>query len=251
MEIFTNTAKINRMAKIAKVLMYVGIGSFIGMMILFFTSSQAEKSSPDLLFFSIFYLVGFLAVIVLNIAKNLQMRYTAQTGQLRPDEQLDTAFKGLDGRYRLYHHYLPAMHVLVAPAGVYALSPVSQGGQLHWNNEKRNFEQQAGGFFGKFLRSESFGALHVEAGAQAEKLAKYLQPLLGSEAPPVQSLVVMLNPNVKMDDSIAQSPVPILRARELKAYVRKLGKGASLNDAQLTKLEDALKLAPAAQSSQA
>src|SRR5512136_863354 len=64
-----------------------------------------------------------IAALILGFAMTqIGMFFSNRWGRSpRPDEQLDSALKGLPGDTVLYHYMSPVPHLLVGPAGVWIL----------------------------------------------------------------------------------------------------------------------------------
>ena len=79
---------------------------------------------PDLISWSVIALVSGFTLSQVGIY------YSNRFGRSpRPDETLDSALKGLDNQYALYHYQSPVTHLLVGPSGIWILIPFSQKGK--------------------------------------------------------------------------------------------------------------------------
>jgi len=84
-------------------------------------------------------------------------------GRPRPDETLDAALKGLPNDYTIYHFTTPVAHLLVGPAGVWALLPYRQRGLITYN--KNRWRINNGGFAQNYMSvfgQEGIGRHYLE-----------------------------------------------------------------------------------------
>ncbi len=143
----------------------------------------------------------------------------------RPDEELASALKGLDDRFRLYNFHLPADHVLLTPRGILTLVLKSVDGKI--TCEGKSCKQQRRLSLGRLLRlfsPESLGNPVKEAQWEAEALARWLSQRFDGTAPEVQAAVVFLSPKAELD--VRNPDVTIVRAKALKDTLRKTDRRA-------------------------
>ena len=175
-------------------------------------------------------IVGFLLFQIGNF-------YMAKWGKSpRPDEKLSQALKGLDGNYSLYHYKSMVSHLLVGPAGIFALLPYNQPGIIEYNPERNRWKQTGGNFFLKTFGGESLGRPELDAkyafGDLVKGLAKSGVDVVNYTP---QSIIVFTNPKavVKSDGS----PVIALTQEKLKEYIRKQVKVNSFPPEKLSELK--------------
>lgn len=158
----------------------------------------------------------------------------------RPDEILDSALKGMDDRFSLYHYTLPVSHVLIGPSGIWLLMPRSQGGKIVY--EKGRWKQRGGGMLQAYLRffaQESLGRPDLEFQTEEASILRYFKKKAPDFEPPeIQKALVLTNEKAEIDAEGA--PVPTLPAKKLKETIRKAGKGKGLNPLKLDELTKAL-----------
>ena len=119
MNIESNEKLIRRNARIAQISMIAGLVVLVGGMVLSFrTPDQFGISLAALL-------VGFTLSQIGIFFGNRWGRHP------RPDEILNQALKGLDGRYTIYHYRTPTAHLLVGPSGLWAIFPRNQRENHH------------------------------------------------------------------------------------------------------------------------
>lgn len=159
----------------------------------------------------------------------------------RPDELLDTALKGMDNRYSIYHYASPIAHLLVGPVGVWVLEAYTQAGQIVY--EKNRWRQKGGNLGQKYMRlfaQEGLGRPDLEVDADVEKIKKHLQAKLPDvELPSIQSVLVFINPKAELGD-LDDAPLPALTTKELKEYLRKSSKGNTLAAEMIKQINEAL-----------
>ena len=178
-------------------------------------------------------IVGFLLFQVGNF-------YMSKWGKSpRPDEKLSQALKGLDGNYSLYHYTTNVSHLLVGPAGIFALLPYNQPGIVEYNSSRNRWKQSGGNFFLKAFGGESLGRPDLDAKYATSDVVKQLAKIgvdSGNFNP--QAIIVFTNPKtvVKSEDS----PVPAVTQDKLKEFIRKQVKTSNLSTALLSDIKQKL-----------
>lgn len=212
---FTNHRRIRLYARLSRVLAFGGLG-VMGVAVLL---SLRQPYPVDLVFGLL--LVGMLAS---QIGLPLRNRWDREP---RFDQVLDEHLKGLDKRYLLFHHYLGASHVLICPAGVYALVPRLEDGEIEYVEDKwqRTVEKRG------FLRRGGVKQIRGLAG-DATGAAERAQRRLGRLGAPVsvQPLLVFLHHAAQVN--VNGAPLPSAHIKKLKPALRKLPKGQTLSDEQ-------------------
>ena len=97
----------------------------------------------------------------------------------RPDEKFDAGLKGLPSDYTLYHFVTPASHLLVGPAGVWALIPYRQRGVVTYS--KNRWRVGNGGFLQAYMSifgQEGIGRPDLEAESEINAIQKLLDKAL-------------------------------------------------------------------------
>jgi hypothetical protein len=158
----------------------------------------------------------------------------------RPDELLDTALKGLDDRFAIFHYSLPVSHVLIGPSGIWLLMPRNQSGKIVY--EKKRWKQKGGGPFQAYLRffaQEGLGRPDLEIESESESLARYLKNKFSeADIPEIQKVLVITNEKAVIEAEDA--PILTIPAKKLKETIRKVGKGKGIAQAKLDELRSAL-----------
>lgn len=178
-------------------------------------------------------IIGFLLFQVGNF-------YMAKWGKSpRPDEKISQALKGLDGNYSLYHYKSLVSHLLIGPAGVFAILPYNQGGVIEYNQERNRWKQKGGNFFLKSFGGESLGRPDLDAKYALGDLTKQLAKLgidTGTYTP--QSIIVFTNPKAEIKSE--NSPVPAFPQEKLKEFIRKQVKSSSFPQEKLVLIKEKL-----------
>jgi len=210
MKIVTNKKMIQRNRKIGQIL---SIGSLAVLGVGMYMSFR-----PELLSYS------FLALIVGFMVSQVGIYYGNRWGRSpRPDEQLTAALKGLDDRYTLYHYVAPTAHLLVGPAGVWALLPFAQKGKIIF--EKGKWKQKGGNLYLKIFAQEGLGRPEAEIKGAMDDMQRFYVNRLEGTTLPTQAALVFTNPKVELET--VDAPVPAVKAEKLKELIRKNVKDTS------------------------
>ena len=216
MEIHTNERLIKRNARIGQITSITGLAILAGGMIISFTRPEMFSISLVAL------LIGFgLSQIGIYFGNRWGRRP-------RPDEVLDTALKGLDGRYSIYHYTTPTSHLLVGPAGVWVLMPRHQAGTITYDENKNRWRQQGGNLYLKIFAQENLGRPDLEVGSEIHAIASFIEERLGDgKIPEVSAALVMTNEKCVVDADNA--PAPTLEEKKLKDFIKKTAKSKPIS----------------------
>ena len=158
----------------------------------------------------------------------------------RPDEKLDAGLKGLPGDYTIYHYTTPASHLLIGPSGAWLLMPYHQRGQVTY--KKNRWQMSGGGFLQSYMRlfgQEKLGRPDIEIDGEINSLKKYFaKQLEESEIPEIKPLIIFTNDEV--DINAEDTPVPAMKLKQLKDYIRQKAKEKPTGQIQLAALKAAL-----------
>ena len=141
----------------------------------------------------------------------------------RPDQQLDAALKGLDDQYALYHYQSPVTHLLVGPAGIWILIPMTQLGRITYNEARSRWKRTGGSFYMKLFGQDVMGNPLQEITSSTKRLQKALTKVPELQLPPIRSALVFTNESAEVEAENA--PYPTVHARQLKKLIRKEAKG--------------------------
>ena len=158
----------------------------------------------------------------------------------RPDESLDASLKGLPGDFTIYHYTTPASHLLVGPAGVWVLLPYRQAGKISFQNNR--WRLKGGGFVQNYMRlfgQEGLGRPDADAQAEVRAVEKeFARAMDGGQAPEVQAALVFTNDRAEVE--AADSPLPGLKPKQLKEFLRQKGKEKLLGAVEIQRINAAL-----------
>ncbi len=225
MKIIKNEKLITRNSKIAQWLSLGALGVLgLGMYL--------SIARPELFAYSLACLVvGFMMTQVGMYMGNRWGRSP------RPYEKLDAGLKGLHSEFHLYHFASPVSHLLVGPAGVWVLLPYHQGGKIYF--EKNRWKNKGGGFFAGYMRifgQEGIGRPDLEAEAEVEIVKKFFKKNMADEnaIPEVKAVLVFTNDHAELEAN--DSPVPAMKLKQLKEFMRQMSKNRALSSAKIAEI---------------
>jgi len=221
MKVITNETLIAKRKKLATRLSPLAMVLLLGGLATNIISLRDDTVSPLLFYATLTLLV--LGFLMSTVATGLINRWVREP---RADQHLTSALKGFDSRHALFNYTTKAPHILLAPNQLYAITTKFHDGQVSVKDNKwhRNFS------LGRLLRifaDEGLGNPTVEA----RQNAKILEDLLKNNLPeaadiPVRPVIVFTDP--KVDLTVENSDVPVLKGKQLKTFVREGAKGASI-----------------------
>ena len=158
----------------------------------------------------------------------------------RPDEKIDAGLKGLQNEFVMYHYTTPVSHLLVGPAGVWVVMPYHQRGQVTY--QKNRWRMSGGGLLQGYMRifgQEGLGRPDIEIANEINSLKKFFSKHMEeSEIPEINALMVFTDDNIEIEGE--GSPVPALKLKQLKDFIRQRAKEKKLSPETLNKLKTAL-----------
>ncbi len=228
MKIIKNEALIKRNGKIGQYTSLAGVIVLAAGM--FITIKRADLFNYAL----ISLLVGF---ILTQVSIYLGNRYGRSP---RPDESLDAGLKGLPGDFTIYHFTTPVPHLLVGPAGIWTLVPFRQAGKVTYRGGR--WKMGGGGFMQSYMRffgQESLGRPEAEAESEISAVKKELSHhMQEDQIPPIHAMLVFTNEAVEIE--AADSPLPALRLKQIKDFMRQKAKENFLESADMQRVKSAL-----------
>lgn len=229
MKTISNTKLIRRNAKIGQ---YTSLGALailgVGLYISF--------KMPD----KFAYTLG--ALLLGFFLSQVGMYFSNRWGRSpRSDEIIDKSLKGLGREYSIYHFITPVSHLLVGPAGIWALMPYFLSGTVSY--EKKRWRVKGGGFTQLYLRifgQDNIGRPDLESDAEIGSAKRYLKRVLpeGTEVPQVQAMLLFTNPKVEL--KVNDAPLPAMMPKDLKEFLRLKGKEKSIGEMTLDLIRKAL-----------
>jgi len=217
MKIYIDQKMISRYGKIGKVLRWISIGLLA--VALFAVFSPNILSNPTMI--NVYFGVMIVGVFISSIGNHLTTRYGRSP---RPDEMLDKAFKGLDDKFSIIHYESPIPHLMVGPAGLWALIPTFVDGVISYDKNKKIWVRKGGSFINKFLSREAFGRPDKELKQNQKDLQKILNSLGKDQQIDLKCAVILLNKNTIVEDQDNESEILILPFEKAKEKFRKLSK---------------------------
>ncbi len=139
----------------------------------------------------------------------------------RQDERIDAALKGLDDRWTTLHYAGPTNHVLFGPAGVFAVVPRTEEGEIRYEREKWIQDRPSGGLFRRG-GERTLGGIEREAHRAAGNTKVLLDKHLESEeAYDPQSLLLFLSDDVQLDMAARSAPLNAVHYKKVKDWLRR------------------------------
>jgi hypothetical protein len=213
MRSYSNTKVINRNKKIGQ---YTSIGAFAILGLGFYITIKL----PEQITFS------FGALLLGFFLSQLGMYFTNRWGRTpRPDQLIEQGLKGLGREYTIYHYLAPAAHLLVGPAGVWAILPYQQAGTIRY--EKNRWKLRGGGAIQNYMRffgGEGIGRPDLDAASEIETMQRFFQRKLpeGQPAPEIQAALLFVHPKVELQAN--DSPLPAMKPKEFKEFIKNLAR---------------------------
>jgi hypothetical protein len=229
MKTVTNDKLIKRNAKIGQ---YTSLGALAILGVgLYLTFKMPDKFAYSLAAL----LLGFFL-------SQVGIQFTNKWGRNpRPDDVIDKSLKGLGREFTLYHYVTPVSHLLVGPAGIWAIIPYFQSGTVIY--DKKRWRLKGGGFLQSYMRifgQENIGRPDLESEAEIDSAKRYFKKVLpeGAEIPEVKAALLFANPKVELKTEDA--PVPSMTPKDLKDFLREKIKERSISELMLASIRTAL-----------
>jgi len=226
MKIIKNEKLIERNGKIGQwtsmaALLVLGLGMYISI------------SKPQFFTYSVVCLV--LGFIMTQIGMYMGNRWGRSP---RPDEKFDAGLKGLHSDFSIYHYASPVSHLLVGPSGVWILLPYHQRGKAAF--EKNRWKVSGGGFMQGYMRifgQENIGRPEIDADNEAQTLRKFLAKNIDETSiPEIKPILVFTSDDIEVE--AGDSPIPAMKLKQLKEFLRQGGKNRALNLQQIQKITE-------------
>lgn len=229
MKTVTNSKLIRRNAKVGQ---YASIGALVILGVgLYITFKMPDKFAYSLAAL----LIGFFM-------SQFGIYFTNRWGRSpRPDEIIDKSLKGLGREYTMYHFVTPVSHLLIGPAGVWAIMPYYQSGAIIY--ERKRWRIKGGGFAQRYLRlfgQENIGRPEPGIETEIELAKRYLKRILpeGTEIPQVRAALLFAHPKVEL--KVDDAPLPAMLPKDLKDFLREKSKERLIGELMLDTIRKAL-----------
>jgi hypothetical protein len=233
MRVVINQALIDRYRRFSHILFFVSLaGMGVGF---FYTWTSNPNSQGNQLSCLILPILLLMTLTSVRMANNW-------IREPHPVEVLSDSLKGLGKKYAIFHHVLPAPHVLIAPEGVFTITTVWQERPYSVTGKKWHGEEgllrKINGYMRQDLLGNPFQTAQLEA-QQMQKLVDKIAPDSGIE---VQPLIVFISPK---GEFTAEDPLfPVLyadskRKPSLRTYLRdvKSENRPTLTEEQMDKID--------------
>lgn len=226
MQSYLDDRKVKRNARLARLLSFGGLGVMgLGVLI------SLQQPYP----FDLSFGLLLLGMIASQIGLPMRNRWDRQP---RIDQVLDDHLKGLDQRYAVFHYALGASHALVSPAGLFAIIPRLEEGEISYSDGRWQRELQPRGLLRRGGVRRLTG-IERSSELEVERLRKVLGRSL--DPPDVQPLVVFMHSRATLQSEL--TPIPASHLKKLKSTLRRLPKTATLTPAQVSDLASQFSLA--------
>ncbi|MBI5957309.1 MAG: hypothetical protein HY866_01145, partial [Chloroflexi bacterium] len=201
MRVVINQKLVDRNRKMAHFMFFISLaGMGIGF---FYTWTADPNSQTSQLSCLILPMLLMLTLASVRLA-NLWVR------EPRPVNVLNEALKGLGKKYTLFHHLLPAPHVLVGPEGVFSLTIVWQERAYRVKGKKWFGDEGLLRKLNGYMRQDLIGNPFTEATFHARETQRLIDKLAPGAGIEVQPLIVLINPKAFF---LADQPLrPVLYA---------------------------------------
>ena len=227
--------KIIKNEKLIKRNAQIGSWTSLGALVILGLGMYISFTRPDLFIYSLVALL--LGFTLTQVGMYMGNKFSRSP---RPDEKLDAGLKGLQNEFVMYHYTTPVSHLLVGPAGVWVVMPYHQRGQVSF--KKNRWRMSGGGFLQGYMRifgQEGLGRPDLEIDNEIRSLKKYLlKHMEESEIPEINAIMIFTNDDVELDAE--ETPVPALKLKQLKEFIRQRAKEKKLSAETLNKLKAAL-----------
>lgn len=268
MKIYRNLTEIKRKEKFGRRFSLTGLGVlFIGMLASFVpTWYPPGTEAPN--FVAAFgqeywALASFIALpagfICASIGSYFINRFAARRwpgsrSTARPDEVLQQSMKGFDDKYAYFAHSLPSQFVVSGPCGVLLFAVRGDKGRVNVIGERWREPFSIGRFFTVFARegvgnpareladqTQQMEALLASANGEAEESDEDTPTTEGDTSfsdVPIAQAAVFLNSDVQLN--LDEPTIPVLRANQVKEYIRQKTREVRLRGSTVRQLNEFL-----------
>jgi hypothetical protein len=257
MKVYRNTKQIKKKESIGRRFSLAGMGVLlVGLLISFVPTWYPPTApiQPGLVGFAQQYwswlsfgalFAGFFCASVGSyyINRYARRRWPGSRIVERPDEVLQRAMKGFDDKFAYFAQSLPAGYVLAGPNGVTVFAVRSDKGRVQVNGAKWREPFSFSRIFTFFAR-EGVGNPEQDLAEQKERVRGVLAKANGAGEQaglgevPIDGVTIFLNSEIQLE--LNNPTVPVLRADQLKDYVRARAKEVKLANPTQRALTDAL-----------
>lgn len=259
MKIYRNTTEIKRKEKTGRRFSLTGLGIlFIGMLASFVPTWYPPDSVPPnaVAAFAQQYwpIISFIALpagfVCASIGSYFINRFATRRWPnsktaARPDQVLERSMKGFDDKYAFFAYGLPSQYVVSGPCGVLLFAVRGDRGRVMVTGDRWREPFSIGRFFTVFAR-EGVGNPARELAEQQEKIRVLLSSANGADeteadlgSVPIEGAAVFLNSDAQLE--LDAPTVPVLRADQVKEYIRRKTKEVRLQGSRVRVLNEFLR----------
>jgi hypothetical protein len=229
MRIYTNHRLVRRNHNLGRVLVFAGLATLAAGFVISFINPEAV-------------MVVLAAAFVGTLVSQAGITFLNRWGRHpRPDEIVDTALKGLDNRYAVFHYCLGTNHLVTGPPGTFAVITRNDEGEIFHEGGQWWQERPKRGILRRGGRSE-IKDLEAEADRQAARAQDALQAWLEDQVE-VSPVTVFTSDNASIQAGPEIDGQTILHRSKLKDWLRRGGRGSKLTKAQVETIAEGLRLA--------
>jgi len=228
MHLYRNERLIKRNKFLGRLMMFGGLGASFAAVIIVFLQ-------PTLLS------LAFGLMLAGGLFSQLGTAIHNRFGRTpRIDQILDDSLKGLGDNYTMFHYYLGTNHALSTPAGVFALIPRDEKGEVHYESDQWIHKLSKR----RFRRSQKpLKDLERNAARETKAIKRALtRRLPNSSEILVNPLLVFIADETTLDSD--GSPIPASHRKKLKSYLRRLEHRKSLSAEEIHQLARTYNLTP-------
>ena len=228
MQLYRNERLIKRNKFLGRLMMFGGLGaSFAAVIIVFLQPSLLSLAFGLMLAGGLFSQLGTA----------IHNRF-GRTPRL--DQVLDDSLKGLGDNYAMFHYYLGTNHALFTPAGVFALLPRDEQGEVRYESDQW-IHKRSKRRFGR--RRKPIKDLERNAARETKAMKQALTKRLPDHSEiPVNPLLVFIASGTSIDAD--GSPIPAAHRKKLKSHIRRLERQKSFSEKDIHQLLSALNIIP-------
>ncbi|MCS7056899.1 MAG: hypothetical protein NZM18_12090 [Thermoflexales bacterium] len=234
MKVVVDEKKYRRMALLGRIALFGSLGILLAGLLLTLFGPQLGLLTPEnsSLFFALYLVILMVGFTASRVGFHYGNRYLAPT---RPDRVLRESLKGLDRKYALMLFTGPTNYMLIEPGGVTVFVVRNQEGKITYKDGKWKRKESLLRFW--FGRDEPLGDPTADITEELQKVNQVLTEKLPTLKIPLRGIIVFSNPKASLD--VEPSPIAVLRAEDLKDYIRGAGKLKELPNSIQRKVREA------------
>ncbi len=219
---YTNERLVKRNGRFGRALMYTGLGLTI-------LAAAIVFREPN------FILPALIVMLIGGFFSQIGTALVNRFGRdPRMDQIIDASLKGLDDNYATFHYLLGTDHALVTPAGIFAIIPRWEKGQITYKDGDW-FHKKPKGRISIRNRERALRGLEKEALQERRSLERSLEKnLKSSEDLNIQPMLVFIAEDA--DLNVDDAPVLATHRKKIKGTVRNLERGKSLDEEDIKRL---------------